>query len=259
MDFRHADAPHFTETRTQHWPNVPTWSEWSEFNHASLENIMGPLLDEEFDLPDKLPDVPAALLVADNEHVFQFELIKHSNIVVNTAVDVISKRYPNLVTTCWAHGQAALANQATGYPDFSTIPLKPRDASEGKKPCVCPGDAKYYDREEVSFPTSLEQQTGGKKHWAQQCLRQVCHYSVKRETRYFYLLTPEGAVIGRRRHSDGGRIVRPEIVIVPWDAPRGKVNVNTALLFTLIAAGLDHGVKASYPSLVVEYGHSFPH
>ncbi|KAL1640229.1 hypothetical protein SLS58_007180 [Diplodia intermedia] len=245
--------PHFSTDRSNKWPEVSGWSVWEEFSPDTIEMIMGSLLDAEFDFPEALPYGPDALLIAPNEPVFQFDIVRHNNVIVNVAIAVISEHYPNLVTRCWASGNSAQCNSDIGIPDFATIPLKLHSATEEAPNCVCPGDTKFYGKL-VQFPYEPEEVEGD--DWAMQCLRQVCHYAVHRRTRYFYLLTPEGAIIGRRSHSTTSGLA-PEIVKVFWHASQEDLNVNTALLFQFIVAGLNHDVDHTYKSLQDEYGPMF--
>ncbi|KAL1615276.1 hypothetical protein SLS56_011870 [Neofusicoccum ribis] len=258
-----------TGTQDTTWPRVPSWSTWTDFNHASITKFLHKILEAEYELPASPPRLPAAQCAITDERTYEFALIKFHNQVVSEALDAVGRRFPLLGAKlrCWACGHHARHNDIIGKPDWAAIPATPPpDFSTSLPDFVCPGDSKYrFENFPPAAPQFSSTAVAQDNRRAQVYLRQAAHYAVQRRTRYFYLLTPCNLMVCRRRASGGNHLsanepVRPEIVVLPYssdpatDDVSNQLSINVALFAMHVLASLSHEVRPHYTSIENEYG-----
>ena len=189
------------------WHTVEDARLWKDFNIHAINELLGHILDLEFELPNP-PPLPENIFPIRLKRSFEFIITLWNTIIINGALKKVCDHL-QLPSVQWIPDPSTenSKHEIKTFPDWCGMVRV-----QGHDRTIVPGDSKLLDsylprdissvQQELdsddlplSSPPTKDQKKA--KSWLEQCT----YYSAIKESRYGFLITPREAILFRRTSS----------------------------------------------------------
>ncbi|GME35402.1 uncharacterized protein LTHEOB_11345 [Neofusicoccum parvum] len=179
---------------------VDGWEEWLDLRESNINNLLGGLLDAEYQFPEAPQPLHAAHRFIGNEDALKFAAISWNVYIVNTALRTVAEALGRR-HLLWSAGGAARA-VADRFPDWSAVLATDTGFMRGSHVA---GETKMFGSGFPARSDLLAADPAGLAR-ARKCLEQVLGYALGENTRYAYILTPFEVVFVRGKLDAGAPV-----------------------------------------------------
>ncbi|KAL1615667.1 hypothetical protein SLS56_011738 [Neofusicoccum ribis] len=262
-DWLNQPDPHYTvkdgilpSTATTLDVVVNGWEEWLDLRESNINNLLGGLLDAEYQFPETPQPLHTAHRFIGNEDALKFAAISWNVYIVNTALRTVAEALGRR-HLLWSAGGAARA-VVDRFADWSAVLAT--DTGFERSSHIA-GETKMFGSGFPARSDLLAADPAGLAK-ARKCLEQVLGYALGENTRYAYILTPFEVVFVRGKLDAGapssahipspatGRAARPgrpQVAVVAWNA--AGLSANMAMFVVHWLAAIDKSCAPAYPPI----------